>query len=50
MVFKQQPLDEHALSHLIKWRVASWSRAWGDTIPYSVDMLAQNFHSIPMLF
>jgi len=50
IVFNQQQLDERALGQLIKWRVAFWSRAWDDHIPYSTEMMARNFHSIPLLF
>ena len=50
IVFNQQYLDEQMLGQLIKWRVAFWSRAWDDHIPYSTEMLARNFHSIPLLF
>ena len=28
IIFQQHELDEEALYHTIKWRVALWSRAW----------------------
>ena len=50
IIFQQQPLDKQALCHTIKWRVELWSLAWVDPISYSAEMLALNFHSIPVLF
>ena len=50
IIFKQQTLDVQALCHMTKWRVAFWSRAWEDNIPYSAEMLAQNFPAISLLF
>ena len=50
IIFKQRELDVQALCHLIKWRVTSWSKAWKEKIPYSAEMLVQNFQAIPVLF
>jgi len=36
--------------HIVKWKVAFWARALEDDIPYSVEMLVQNFYAIPRLF
>ena len=50
IIFKQQMLDMQSLCRIIKWRVATWSRAWEVKIPYSAELLVQNFQAIPMLF
>jgi len=49
IVFEQQELDIQALQLIIRWRIALWSKAWKDYIPYSAEQLAGNFSSIPML-
>jgi len=48
--FKNCELDLQTVSHLIKWRVATWSKAWEEKVPYSAEMMAHNFQAIPMLF
>ena len=50
IIFKQHTMDMQAIYHTIKWRVATWSRAWEDDIPYSAQMLAHNFQALPLLF
>uniref|UniRef100_A0A7C9DIP6 Reverse transcriptase zinc-binding domain-containing protein n=1 Tax=Opuntia streptacantha TaxID=393608 RepID=A0A7C9DIP6_OPUST len=50
IVFKQRELDVQGLCHVIKWRVALWSKAWKDKVPYPAEVLARNFQNIPMLF
>uniref|UniRef100_A0A7C8ZX61 Reverse transcriptase zinc-binding domain-containing protein n=1 Tax=Opuntia streptacantha TaxID=393608 RepID=A0A7C8ZX61_OPUST len=50
IIFNQEKLDLNDLLHIIKWRVANWSRAWEENLPYSVEMLAHNFHAVPILF
>ena len=50
IVFEQQELDIQALQLIIRWRIALWSKAWKDYIPYFGEQLAGNFSSIPMLF
>ena len=50
ILFKQQTMNVESLCHIIKCRVATWSKTWEEKIPYSADLLVQNFQSIPMLF
>uniref|UniRef100_A0A7C9CLK4 Uncharacterized protein n=1 Tax=Opuntia streptacantha TaxID=393608 RepID=A0A7C9CLK4_OPUST len=50
IIFKNCELDLQTVSHLIKWRVATWSKAWEEKVPYSAEMMAHNFQAIPMLF
>jgi len=50
VVFQQKEVDASVLHYVIKWRVAMWSKAWKEPIPYSVGELARNFTSIPELF
>jgi len=50
ILFKQHTMNVESLCQIIKWRVATWSRAWEEKIPYSAELLVQNFQSIPMLF
>jgi len=49
VVFEQQELDLHALQLTIKWRIAMWSKAWKEVIPYNAEQLAGNFSAIPIL-
>jgi len=50
IIFKKHVLDVQTLCHMIKWRVATWSKAWNERIPYSAGMMAQNFQALPLLF
>jgi len=50
MVFEDQDLDLSVLCHKIRWRIAHWSKAWKENIPYSTDALVRNFNSIPQIF
>jgi len=50
IVFQNEDFEHQTLCHIIKWRIALWSKAWKDTIPYSVEELVRNFHTIPRLF
>jgi len=49
VVFEQHELDIHALQLTIRWRIAIWSKAWKETLPYNADQLAANFSAISIL-
>ena len=50
MIFQQKELNVQVLCNLIRWRVAFWTKAWKDQIPYSVNELVRKFDVIPVLF
>ena len=50
MIFEQQELDPLTLCHTIKWRIALWSKAWKEHIPYTTEELVRNFSGIHILF
>ena len=50
IIFQQKQLDVQVLCSLIRWRVALWTKAWKDQLPYSVNDLARKFDAIPVLF
>jgi len=49
-VFEKQEIRLDMLCNLIRWRIVWWSKAWKEHHPYSVEELARNFDSIPVLF
>jgi len=49
VVFEQQELDLHTMQLTIKWRIAMWSKAWKEAIPYNAEQLAGNFSAMPLL-
>ena len=49
-VFDQCELNLEAVCHLVRWRIAFWSKAWKEHNPYSTEELVRNFHFIPQLF
>ena len=49
-VFEQQPLHTDAVIGTIKWRIALWSKAWSEEVPYSAQELARNFTNLANLF
>ena len=50
MIFEAQELDLSTLCHKIRWRIACWSKAWKEPIPYTTAELARNFNFISQLF
>jgi len=50
VVFEQQDLDASDLCHVIKWRIALWSKVRNESIPYHSAELVRNFGSLHMLF
>ena len=49
-VFENKEVRLDMLCNLIRWRIVWWSKAWKENHPYSVEELARNFDSIPVLF
>jgi len=50
IVFQQKSVEAEVLRYMIRWRIAMWSKAWKEPLPYSVAEIARNFASIPKLF
>jgi len=50
MIFQQKEMNVQMLCNLIRWRVAFWTKAWKDQIPYSTSELVRKFDVIPLLF
>uniref|UniRef100_A0A7C9D861 Uncharacterized protein n=1 Tax=Opuntia streptacantha TaxID=393608 RepID=A0A7C9D861_OPUST len=49
IVFQQKMVEAEVLGYMIRWRIAMWSKAWKESLPYSVGELARNFASLPEL-
>ena len=49
IVFQQQSVEEDVLRYMIRWRIAMWSKAWKEPLPYAVAEIVRNFASIPEL-
>ena len=49
MVFEQHEMDIQAMLHIIRWRIAWWSKAWKEKAHYNADQLAANFRNIMLL-
>jgi len=49
VIFQQKEMNITEICHSIKWRVAEWTKAWKDQLPYRVEELARNFSAIPTL-
>jgi len=43
IVFQQKTVEAEVLGYMIRWRIAMWSKAWKESLPYSVGELARNF-------
>uniref|UniRef100_A0A7C8ZEC0 Reverse transcriptase zinc-binding domain-containing protein n=1 Tax=Opuntia streptacantha TaxID=393608 RepID=A0A7C8ZEC0_OPUST len=50
IIFQQKELSLVEVCHSIKWKVALWTKAWKQPVPYTVEDVARNFSSIPVLF
>ena len=50
IVFQQQNVEDGVLRYLIRWRIAIWSKAWKEPLPYTAAEIARNFISIPELY
>uniref|UniRef100_A0A7C9CXT7 Reverse transcriptase zinc-binding domain-containing protein n=1 Tax=Opuntia streptacantha TaxID=393608 RepID=A0A7C9CXT7_OPUST len=50
IIFQQKEMDLKMLCNLIRWRVAYWTKAWKEKLPYSCSDLARKFDIIPDLF
>jgi len=49
IIFQQQDFNQEVLCQNIKRRVAFWTKAWKDHIPYIEEELARNFANIPVI-
>ena len=47
LIFQQKELNFAEVCHSIRWKVAEWTRAWKDQLPYKVEDLARNFSALP---
>ena len=50
IIFQHKELDMELLCNLIRWRVACWTKAWKEKLPYNCNELARKFDVIPVLF
>jgi len=50
IIFQHKELDMELLCNLIRWRVACWTKAWKEKLPYNCNELARKFDVIPILF
>jgi len=49
MIFHQKEWNLTEICHSVKWKVATWTKAWKEQIHYKVDDLARNFSSLHVL-
>jgi len=47
IIFQQKDFNSRTLYQNIRWRVAFWTKAWKNHIPYSEEELARNFAYLP---
>ena len=50
IIFQQKEFNSRTICQTIRWRVAFWTKAWENNIPYTKDELTRNFSHIPAIF